>query len=131
MLKSIIPNFSHLPMIWKFIETKSVDCKALQVDTDAVQQWYGGNCVEIDIKETEILSSTCKTNSIRFKYPIKQSYFCSDVGVMSDSKLYFHCQVSFVYSQAIRTFKADLSYFIYCFNYVKTTVCLSHGISLQ
>jgi hypothetical protein len=40
------------------------DCKALQVDIDAVQQWCSENCMELNIQKTKIISFTRKTNSI-------------------------------------------------------------------
>jgi GT2 family glycosyltransferase len=48
-----------------------------------------------------------KTNSIHFKYFVKdvlilRAECMKDLGVMADSKLYFHCHVDFVYSQALR-----------------------------
>jgi hypothetical protein len=51
---------------------------------------------------------SCKTNSIHFKYFVKdvlilRAECIKDLGVMVDSKLYFHCHVDFVYSQALRT----------------------------
>jgi hypothetical protein len=84
------------------------DCKALQVDIDAVQQWCGENGVEFNIQETKMISFTRKTNSIHLKYFVKdvlilRAECMKDLGVMVDSKLYFHCQVDFVYSQALRT----------------------------
>jgi hypothetical protein len=48
-------------------DIKSVeDCIALQVDTDAVQQWRDENCMELNIQETKIINFTRKTNSIHF-----------------------------------------------------------------
>jgi hypothetical protein len=36
----------------------SEDCKTLQVDIDAVQQWCGENCMELNIQKTKIISFT-------------------------------------------------------------------------
>jgi hypothetical protein len=64
--------------------------------------------VEFNIQETKIISFTRKTNSIHFKYFVKyvlilRAECIKDLGVMLDSKLYFHCHVDIVYSQALRT----------------------------
>jgi hypothetical protein len=84
------------------------DCKALQVDIDAVQQWCSENGMELNIQKTKICLSHVKTNSIHFKYFVKdvlilRAKYIKDLGVMIDSKLYFHHHVHFVYSQALRT----------------------------
>jgi hypothetical protein len=84
------------------------DCKSLQVDINAVQQWRNGNCMELSIQKTKIISLTHKTNRINFKQFVKDALILrveciKDLGVMLDSKLYFHCHVDFVYSQALRT----------------------------
>jgi hypothetical protein len=47
------------------------ECKALQVDVDAVQQWCGENGMELNIQKTKIISFTPKTNSVHFKYFVK------------------------------------------------------------
>jgi hypothetical protein len=88
---------------------KSVeDCKALQVDIDAVQQWCGENCTELSIQKNKIISFTRRTNSIHFKYHVKdvlilRSDSIKNIGVTLDSKQYFHYHADFVYSQALRT----------------------------
>jgi hypothetical protein len=84
------------------------DCKALQVDIDAVHQWCGENGMELNIQKTKIISFTRKTNSIHFKYFVKdvlilRAECIKDPGVIIDNNLYFHCNVDFVYSQALRT----------------------------
>jgi hypothetical protein len=84
------------------------DCKVLQVDIVAVHQWCGENCMELNNEEIKIISFTRKTNSIHFKYFVKDVLILhaeciKDLVVMVDSKLYFHCHVDFVYSQALRT----------------------------
>jgi hypothetical protein len=55
----------------------------------------------------KIIPFTCKTNSIHFKYFVKDVLILrveciNDLGVMVDSKLYFHCHVDSVYSHALR-----------------------------
>jgi hypothetical protein len=95
---------------------KSVeDCKALQLDIDAVQQWCRENGMELNIQKTKIISFTRKTNSIHFKYSVKDvlilhSDCIKDIGVMVDSKLYFHCHVDFVYSQGNKDIR-DYSFY--------------------
>jgi hypothetical protein len=86
----------------------SEDCKALQVDIDAVRQWCSENGMELNIQKTKIISFTRKTKSINFKYFVKdvlilRAECIKDLGVMLESKLYFHWRVDFVYSQALRT----------------------------
>jgi retron-type reverse transcriptase len=44
------------------------DCKALQADTDSVQQWYVQNSMELNTQKTKILSFTRKINSVHFNY---------------------------------------------------------------
>jgi hypothetical protein len=63
--------------------------------------------MELNIQKTKIICFTRKTNSIHFKYFVKdvlilRAECIKDLGVMVDSKLYFHCHVDFVYSQALR-----------------------------
>jgi hypothetical protein len=84
------------------------DCKALQTDTGSVHQWCGENCMQLNAEKTKIASFTLKTNCIHFNYDVKdvlilRSDCIKDLGDMLDSKLYFHCHVDFVYSQAVRT----------------------------
>jgi hypothetical protein len=64
--------------------------------------------MELNIQKTRIISFTCKTNSVHFNYYVSneiilRSDCIKDLGVMLDSKLYFHRHVDFVYSQALRT----------------------------
>jgi hypothetical protein len=54
---------------------------------------------------TRIISFTRKTNSVRFNYYVSNVIILrSDCikGIMLDSRLYFHCHVDFVHSQALR-----------------------------
>jgi hypothetical protein len=43
-------------MIWKIYQNMKFveDCKALQFDTDAVQQWGSENCVELNIQTIKL-----------------------------------------------------------------------------
>jgi hypothetical protein len=43
------------------------DCRAIQVDIDAVQQWCSENGMELNIQKNKIVSFTHKSNSIHFK----------------------------------------------------------------
>jgi hypothetical protein len=78
---------------------KSVeDCKALQVDITAVQQWCSENCMELNIQKTKLISFTRKSNSVHFKYFVKyvlilRAECMKDLGIVVDSRLYFHCHV--------------------------------------
>jgi hypothetical protein len=63
----------------------------------------------LNIQKTKIISFTRKTNSIHFKYSVKdvlilRAECIKDLGVIVDSKLYFHCHVDFVCSKALRTY---------------------------
>jgi hypothetical protein len=63
--------------------------------------------MEFNIQKTKIIFFTLKTNNIHFKYFVKdvlilRAECIKDLGVMLDSKLYFHCHIDFVYSQALR-----------------------------
>jgi hypothetical protein len=63
--------------------------------------------MQLNIQKTKIISFTHKTNSVHFKHFVKdvlilRAECIKDLGVMLDSKLYFHCHVDFVYSQALR-----------------------------
>jgi hypothetical protein len=62
--------------------------------------------MELNIQKTKIISFTRKTNSIHFNYFVKDvlilhAEYIKDLDVMLDSKLYIHCHVNFVYSQAL------------------------------
>jgi hypothetical protein len=64
--------------------------------------------MELDVQKTRITSFTRQTNSVHFNYYVSnviilRSDCIKDLGVMLDSKLYFHRHVNFVYSQALRT----------------------------
>jgi hypothetical protein len=64
--------------------------------------------MQLNIQKNKIVSFTRKTDCIHFNYYVKdvlilRSDCMKDLGVSLDSKLYFHCHVDFVYSQALRT----------------------------
>jgi hypothetical protein len=59
-------------------------------------------------RKLKLYLSHVKTNNINFKYFAKdvlilRAECMKDLGVMVDSKLYFHCHVDFIYFQAPRT----------------------------
>jgi hypothetical protein len=64
--------------------------------------------MELNIQKTRIISFTRKTNSVHFNYYVSNAIILrsdciKDLGVMLDSKLYFHRHVDFVHFQALRT----------------------------
>jgi hypothetical protein len=64
--------------------------------------------MELNIQKTRIISFMRKTNSVHFNYYVSNKIILhsdciKDLGVMLHSKLYFHCHVDFVHSQALRT----------------------------
>jgi hypothetical protein len=63
-----------------------------------------------NIQKTRIIYFTRKVNSVHFNDYVSneiilRSDCIKDLGVMLDSKLYFHRHVDFVYSQALRTLR--------------------------
>jgi hypothetical protein len=81
--------------------------------------------MELDIPKTNIISFTRKTNCVHFIYYISnvlilRSDWIKDLGVMLDSKMYFHCHVNFVYSQELKT----LGLTRYVTNNVSSLSCL-------
>jgi hypothetical protein len=66
--------------------------------------------MELNIQKIKIIPFTRKTDSIHFNYYVKdvlilRSDCVNDLGVMLGSKLYIHCHVDFVYSQALRSLR--------------------------
>jgi hypothetical protein len=64
--------------------------------------------MELIIQKTRIIYFTRKFNSAHFNYCVSnaiilRSACIQDLGVMLDSKLYFHSHVDFEHSQALRT----------------------------
>jgi hypothetical protein len=100
-------NYTKFLLLADDLSRHVEECKALQAHIDSIHQWCGENCVELNIQKTKI-SFTCDTNSIHFNYCvchvlILHSDCIKDLGVMLDSKLYFHFHVDSEYSQALRT----------------------------
>jgi hypothetical protein len=108
---------------------KSVeDCKALQADIYSVQHWCAENHMELNVQKTRIISFTLKTNSVHFNYYVSNEIICiKDLGVMLDSKLYFHRHVDFVHSQALRTLGL-ISYVTYNFSFLDCIVVLYNSL---
>jgi hypothetical protein len=111
----------------KFVE----DCKALQADIYSEHHWCE-NHMELNTQKTRIISFTCKTNSVHFNCYVSneitlRSDCIKDLGVMLDSKLYFHRHVDFTYSQALSTLGliryvtynfSSLDYVVVLYNYL-------------
>jgi hypothetical protein len=81
-----------------------------------------------NIQKTKIITFTRKTNRIHFKYFVKdvlilRAEYMKDLGVMLDNKLYFHCHVDFVYSQALKTLGL-IRFITYNFSSVDSLVVL-------
>jgi hypothetical protein len=107
--------FADDPEIYRDIKSGE-DCKALKTDIDLVHQWCE-NCMELNIQKTKIISFTHKMKSINLNYHVSDvlilhSDCLKDLGVMLDSKLYFHCHTDFVYCQELRTLGAYLFYYL-------------------
>jgi hypothetical protein len=71
------------------------DCKLLQSDINSVQNWCFENGITLNVGKTTIISFTRKTVGFHFNYklsnnPILRSQCVKDLGVLLDSKLYFH-----------------------------------------
>jgi len=88
--------------------------------------------MELNIHKTNIISFTRKTNCVHFNYCVSnvlilRSDCIKDLGVMLDSKLYFHCHVDFVYSQALRTLGL-IRYITYNFSSLDCLVVLYNAL---
>jgi hypothetical protein len=104
------------------------DCKSLQADIDSVQLWCADNHMELNVQKTKIISFTRKTNTIRFIYyvsgvSILRTDSIKDLGVMLDSKFYFHSHVEYVHSQGLRTLGL-IRYITYNFSSIDSLVVL-------
>jgi hypothetical protein len=78
------------------------DCKLLQSDIDSAHKWCLEHYVKINIVKISIISFTRKTNNNHFNYYtgdvlIVRIDYVEYSDVMLDSKLYFHCRVSYIY----------------------------------
>ncbi|PSN54165.1 hypothetical protein C0J52_06846, partial [Blattella germanica] len=63
--------------------------------------------MEINRTKTQIISFIRKTNWIKFEYklngiPIPRTTCINDLGVLLDSKLYFHSHVDYLFSTSIK-----------------------------
>jgi hypothetical protein len=83
------------------------DCKLLQSDINSVQNWCFENGMTLNVSKTTIISLTRKTVGFHFNYklsniPILRSQCVKDLGVLLDSKLYFHHHVDYISSQGLK-----------------------------
>ena len=83
------------------------DCHLLQNDIQFILSWSKTNGMEINRTKTQIISFTRKTNWIKFEYklngiPIPRTACINDLGVLLDSKLYFHSHVDYLFSTSIK-----------------------------
>ena len=84
------------------------DCKILQSDINAVLDWCDTNGMKINFQKTFFISFTRKTTSISFPYfyngnnEITRISCVRDLGVMLDSKLFFHPHVDHVLSECFK-----------------------------
>jgi hypothetical protein len=83
------------------------DCKLLQSDINSVQNWRFENGMTLNVGKTTIISFTRKTVGFHFNYklsnnPILRSQFVKDLGVLLDSKFYFHHHVDCMSSQGLK-----------------------------
>jgi hypothetical protein len=63
--------------------------------------------MNISTLKINIISYTCKTNSIHFNYYVDSLLIVptdcvKDLGVMLNSKLHFHCHIDYLYSRALK-----------------------------
>jgi hypothetical protein len=96
--------------------------------------------MEPSIQETKIISYTRKTNDVHFNYYVRDVLILRSVstkylGVMFDSKLYFHSNVDFAYYQAHRTLRL-IRYIVYNFSsldslLVSYSVLISYSMLLS
>jgi hypothetical protein len=83
------------------------DCKLLQSDINSVQNWCFENGMTLTVGKTTIISLTRKTVGFHFNYklsnnPTLHSQFVKDLGVLLDSKLYFHHHVDYISAQGLK-----------------------------
>jgi hypothetical protein len=88
--------------------------------------------MDLNIQKTRIISFTRKTYSVHFNYYVSneiilRSDCIKDLGVMLDSKLYFHRHVDFVYPQALRTLGL-IRYVTYNFSSLDCLVVLYNSL---
>jgi hypothetical protein len=88
--------------------------------------------MELNVQKTKITSFSRKTNSIRFNYyvsgiSILRTDCMKDLGVMLDSKLYFHSHVDYVHSQGLRILGL-VRYIAYNFSSLDSLVVLYNAL---
>jgi hypothetical protein len=83
------------------------DCKLLQSDINSVQNWCFQKGITLTVGKTTIISFTRKTFGFHFNYklsnnPILRCQCVKDLGVLLDSKLYFHHHVDYISAQGLK-----------------------------
>jgi hypothetical protein len=91
------------------------DYKLLQSDINSVQNWCFENAMTLNVGKTTIISFTRKTVGLHFNYklsnnPILRSQCVKDLGVLLDSKLYFHHHVDYISSQGLKVVEKSIRY---------------------
>jgi hypothetical protein len=87
--------------------------------------------MELNIQKSKLASFTHNSNCVHFNYYISnglilRSGCIKDLDVMLNSKLYFHCHVDFVYSQACRASRL-IRYIMYKFSSLDCLVVLHNA----
>ena len=92
--------------IFRKIE-KLNDCLLLQSDIDRVHSWATKNGMVLNLTKTKYITFTRKTNWINFHYKlgnteIPKTNIIKDLGILFDSKLFFHHHVDHLFSASIK-----------------------------
>ena len=82
-------------------------CTLLQADIEDKQAWCAANCVKLNVSKTRAITFSRKTNGLYYVYKIQDSSLprtdtIKDLDVQLDSKLHFHAQVDYIFSQSLR-----------------------------
>jgi hypothetical protein len=90
------------------------DCKLIQSEINSAQNWCFENGMTLTVGKTAITSFTRKTVGFHFSYklsnnPILRSQYVKDLGVLLDSKLYFHRHIDYISSQGLKVLGLILS----------------------
>jgi hypothetical protein len=64
--------------------------------------------MKLNVSKTRVITFSRKTNGLYYVYKIQDSSInrtdtIKDLGVLLDSKLYFHAYVDYIFSQSLRT----------------------------
>jgi hypothetical protein len=81
-------------------------CSLLQMDIGSICDWCTSNYMKINVSKTRVISFPWKTNMISFGYKlcgsrINHTDTLKDLGIILDTKLYFHPHVDYIFSQAL------------------------------